>query len=297
MKKNGYLYLLVTFILWGSLYVVSKAVLDRLPVFTVSFLRFAIGGTSLFLLIRRRTLPRIEKRDYIYVALIGVVGYFIALGAQIMGTQLAGASVASLVNSLNPVAILIAAALILGEKLTWRKVAGVLVALVGVYFIIGGGRGGALWGIVCSLFSVLLWSVVSVFIRKVTQKYDPLQITTYGLLIAAACNLPVAAVETAAAGGIAFDLGTVGALLYMGIACTGLGHLLWNKSLSVLPAGTCSLFYPIQPVTSVLLGALFLGETISIKTVIGGLLIALGIIICLLRISGRQERLVTLRER
>ena len=287
--KIGYLYLVVTFILWGSLYVASKFVLNRLPVFTVSFFRFFIAGTTLFLFLQRRRLPKIEKQDYKYVALIGIVGYFIGLGAQLLGTQLAGATVASLVNSLNPITILFAAAVILGEKLTWQKIVGVIVALAGVYLIIGGGEGGTIWGVMCSLFSVVTWSIVSVVIRKITQKYDPLQITTYGLLIAAACNLPFAVADTAMLRGISIDFQIILSLLYMGIVCSGLAHYLWNKSLSRLPAGTCSLLYPVQPVTSVLLGVLFLHEIVTGKTVIGGLLIIFGIVFSLVRIGGLKS--------
>lgn len=81
----------------------------------------------MFLLIRRKHLPKIERKDYKYIALVGIVGYFLSIGAQLVGTQLAGASVASLVNSLNPIAILFAAAIILKEPLSWQKIAGVLV--------------------------------------------------------------------------------------------------------------------------------------------------------------------------
>lgn len=71
----------------------------------------------------------------------------------------------------------------------------------------------------------------------------------------------------------------------MGIICTGFAHFLWNKSLSILLAGNCSLFYPIQPITSVLLGVIFLSEAITAHMIIGGILIVLGIMFCLVSTS------------
>lgn len=50
-------------------------------------------------------------------------------------------------------------------------------------------------------------------------------------------------------------------LLYLGICTSGLAQFLWSRSLSLLPATTCSLFYPLQPVFSALLGVWFLGES------------------------------------
>lgn len=287
--KIGYLYLLLTFTIWGSLYVVSKFVLNKLPVFTVSFLRFFIAGIAMYLFMRRKKFPEIQKKDYRYIALIGFCGYFIAIGAQLLGTQLVGASVASLVNSLNPIVIIFVAAIVLKEKLTWQKISGVILSLVGVYLIIGGSTGGVLLGILVSLFSVVVWSIVSVFMRKITQKYDPVQITTYGILIAAACNLPIAITQTAVSGKLSLDFPAVLSLLYMGIVCTGFAHFLWNKSLSMLPAGNCSLFYPIQPVTSVMFGVIFLRESLTSKMIIGGLLIIIGIIFCLVCTGDRKK--------
>jgi len=289
--KIAYLYLLITFFIWGSLYVVSKFVLGKLPVFTVSFLRFFIAGIVMYFIIKQKHLPKIEKQDYKYIALIGIMGYFLSIGAQLLGTQLVGASVASLVNSLNPIAILFAAAIILKEKLTWQKIVGVLISLIGVYLIIGGSKGGALLGILISLFSVITWSIVSVFMRKITQKYNPMQITTYGILIAAVGNFPIAVTEVVTTGKISFSFPVILSLLYMGIICTGLAHFLWNKSLSTLPAGNCSLFYPIQPITSVLLGVIFLKEAVTTHMLIGGVLIVFGIIFCLISV-GRSDKKV-----
>lgn len=79
------------------------------------------------------------------------------------------------------------------------------ISLAGIYLIIGGRKGGAFLGILVSLFSVLTWSIVSVIMRKVTQEYDPMQITTYGILIAAIGNLHIAVIETVASGKISLD--------------------------------------------------------------------------------------------
>lgn len=283
-RKKGYIYLILTFTLWGSLYVVSKFVLGRLPAFTISFVRFLLAFLALTL-IAGKSETRIEKRDYKYIVLIGCMGYFIAVGAQLLGTKYAGSAMASLLNSLNPVTMTIFAAVILHEKLTLRKAAGVLLALGGVYVIMGsGGDGGSLAGILLSLFSVLLWSAVSVITRRVTQKYDPLQITKYGAGAAALCYLPVCIWEITAGGGlqnISADIPCVLSLLYMGIVCTGVAYLLWNKSLAVLEAGTCSAFYPIQPLVATLLGILFLGERVELSFAAGAVLIVAGVLISL----------------
>ncbi len=280
-RTRAYLYLLTNFSLWGCLYVLSKFVLDKLPLFTVACLRYVIAVAVLLTVVHVRKLGKIEKGDWKYVFMVGFLGYFLSLGAQLIGTKLSNASLASLVNSTNPVFIMVMAAVLLKEKLTVRKILSILLALAGVYIILGGGAAGAQWaGIVISFFSVVLWSFVSVYVRKITQKYPPLLVTAYGMLVAAVCNLPIAAVELARTEQVSFDAQALVALLAMGVFCTGAAHLLWNQSLSMLEASTCSAFYPIQPLVSVVLGIVFLGERVSVSFVAGSILIVIGVLVC-----------------
>lgn len=289
-KKQGYIYLFLTFVLWGSLYVVSKYTLGKLPPFTISFVRFVIAFLTLCVL-QGKTKKKMDRRDYKYVLLIGGAGYFIAVGAQLLGTKYAGASIASLINSLNPVTMTLFAMFLLGEAVTFGKIAGIFLALSGVYVILGsGGEGAGMNGILLSLFSVVLWSVVSVMSRKVTQNYEPLQITRNSAGVAAMLYLPVCLWEVQAEGGLHPDFSCVAALAYMGILCTGLAYLLWNKSLSALEAGTCSAFYPIQPLVSAGLGIIFLGEKIRMTFWTGAVLIVAGVLVNLL--SGSRKKAV-----
>ncbi|WP_261829181.1 DMT family transporter [Inconstantimicrobium mannanitabidum] len=282
-KRIAYLYLLITFCAWGSLYVVSKFVLGKVPVVTVLFLRYLIAGVVLFLIGQKSNTKKIERKDIKYIIIIGCIGYFLSVGAQLIGIKLSSASIASLVNSMNPIAIMIFAAIILQERLTARKVICVVIAMLGVYIIIGDIKGsGQVVGILFSIISVLLWALVSVVVRRITQKYGALQVTTYSMFVATICTLPFSIRELIVTPNIQFNVSVIISLLYMGIVCTALAYVLWNKSLSIIEASTCSLFYPLQPMVSALLGAMFLGENITINFLIGAVLIIGGMLISIL---------------
>jgi drug/metabolite transporter (DMT)-like permease len=232
---------------------------------------------------------RIEPEDRKYFIFIGVIGYFFSTGTQIVGTKYAGASVASLINSMNPVFITFFAVIILGEKLTMRKIIAIPTTLIGVYIILGGAKVvGEAWGAVLSIVSVLLWSISSAFVRRVTRKYDPLVITTWAIFLASLFALPSAGVELALTphGGL-FSLTNILCFLYLGLVCTALAGFLWNKSLSLIEASTCSLFYPIQPLVSVVLGVIFLEEKIDLRFGVGAFLIVGGILVVILSDPGR----------
>lgn len=124
-----YPYLFLTFFLWGSLYVVSKHVLGKVPPFTLSLLRYVIAVVILFLLVRIKNYAPLERKYYKQILLIGFFGYFLSQVLQFMGTKLSNASFAALINSLNPVAIMVMAAVFLHEKLTAQKIAGLALSL------------------------------------------------------------------------------------------------------------------------------------------------------------------------
>ncbi|MTI61054.1 MAG: EamA family transporter [Firmicutes bacterium] len=287
IKKNNlvYLYLTITVSAWGSLYVASKYVLDKIPVFTVLFLRYFIAGIVLFFFFRKNGSEKIARKDYKYIFFIGFIGYFLAIGAQLTGTKLSNASFASLINSMNPVFIILFAALILNEKLTINKVISVMAAIFGTYIITGGGNGtGQILGVLLSFVSVISWSLMTVIVRKVTQKYDSFTITTYGIIIAMFCALPVSIYELHVTADFDFVLEwkVIFSLIYIGVVCTAMAHMLWNKSISMIEAGRCSLFYPIQAMVSVLLGWIILGENIDIRFIFGAVFIVAGVLFSIL---------------
>jgi len=281
MKKHStaYIYLTITTSAWGSLYVVSKFILDQVPIFTLLFLRYLLAGIVLLVVLIKRKPQKIARQDYKYIFIIGVFGYFLSVGAQLIGTKLANASLASLINAMNPISIIIFARLILKEKLTLNKVVAVIAAVTGTYIIIGGASGGGkMLGIILSIISVLIWSLTTVVARRINQKYDSLTITTYSFFIATVCSFPTALYEFATVDIKIFEPHLIYSILYIGIICTALTNLLWNKSLSMIDAGNCSLFYPIQPLVATLLGWLLLGESVDISFVAGAVLIIGGVL-------------------
>ena len=286
MKKQiYYLGLLLAVSIWGSLYVASKFVLAEIPAFLLVFLRFAIASIVLLFTLKSQNPPKIEKSDYPLIFCIGFMGYFIANSALLLGIQFSNASVSSLINSLNPILIIIFAGILLKERLTVQKIIAVLCAVVGAAIIIGTSAGSnMILGIIFSAISMITWSLVVIAIRKTAQKYSSLIITTYGMCIASVCSLPAAIIAVLTSNKkIVISGSLVLGVLYIGIICTALSHVLWNKCLSKVEAGNCAVFYPVQPMVSVLFGCLLLGETITLQFIIGSVFIIGGVLCSLIR--------------
>ena len=74
--------------IWGGMYVVSKYVLDYIPPMTLLTVRLVIGGAALVLVMLASRTPWVGMRDLPRMALLGLVGFGISLGAQFIGTRL-----------------------------------------------------------------------------------------------------------------------------------------------------------------------------------------------------------------
>ena len=122
--------------IWGAMYVVSKVVLDIIPPFALITTRLALGGLSLYLLLRRRGPARLGRRDFSRVFAVGSIGYGVSLGLQFIGTKMSTAANGALVTSATPAFVLLLAYLLLHEPIGGTRPAALLISTVGVVAVV-----------------------------------------------------------------------------------------------------------------------------------------------------------------
>ena len=288
MNKRRLIPLFAAFVLWGSQYVISKIALRTVPPVTLLALRYRVSVPALFIVLRlRHALTPIKKGDWPILFAIGFTGYFASFCLQMLGINRLTGSVSSLLGAMNPIFIPILAAFFLHERITPAKIACVALSMAGVVVIVGVDGTVDASGALLMLASVFLWSTASIIIRRVSGRYDPMQIA----LIAILCALPLTGgwslIELQSAP-CSFTLESVLAVLYMGVLGTAVTHSLWNYSLRVMDASFCSMFYPMQPLVSSILGVLFLHEAVTPGFVIGALMICCGIVAAVISAKPRK---------
>lgn len=288
MNKRRLIPLFAAFVLWGSQYVISKIALRTVPPVTLLALRYLVSVPALFIVLRlRHALTPVKKGDWPILFAIGFTGYFASFCLQMLGINRLTGSVSSLLGAMNPIFIPILAAFFLHERITPAKIACVALSMAGVVVIVGVDGTVDASGALLMLASVFLWSTASIIIRRVSGRYDPMQIA----LIAILCALPLTGgwslIELQSAP-CSFTLESVLAVLYMGVLGTAVTHSLWNYSLRVMDASFCSMFYPMQPLVSSILGVLFLHEAVTPSFVIGALMICCGIVAAVISAKPRK---------
>ncbi len=288
MNKRRLIPLFAAFVLWGSQYVISKIALRTVPPVTLLALRYLVSVPALFIVLRlRHALTPIKKGDWPILFAIGFTGYFASFCLQMLGINRLTGSVSSLLGAMNPIFIPILAALFLHERITPAKIACVALSMAGVVVIVGVDGTVDASGALLMLASVFLWSTASIIIRRVSGRYDPMQIALIAILCALPFTVGWSLIELQSAP-CSFTLESVLAVLYMGVLGTAVTHSLWNYSLRVMDASFCSMFYPMQPLVSSILGVLFLHEAVTPGFVIGALMICCGIVAAVISAKPRK---------
>lgn len=260
---------------------------------TVFFCRYGIALICLYGILKLKGChKKVQKEHWPYLMILGGLGYFAAIILQLAGTARLSGSLSSLMNSLNPVAISVMAAIFLKERITWKNAIGIVISLAGIYVILGTGELQAdLMGILFSAGSVILWSAASVSIRRISEYYDPVQTALYGMAIALILNVPAAVFENMFIFRSHPTEKALLACLFVAVVGTAVAHTFWNKSLQQLSASTCSMFYPLQPLVSAVLGVVLLHEIITWQFVAGAVLICSGIVINFLPFMPNKEKI------
>lgn len=269
--------------IWGGMYVVSKVVLEIIPPFSLVSLRLILGALTLAVVLFVRGFLKISRQQLLQVLGVGFVGYGISLSLQFLGTKLSTAANGSLVTSATPAFVLLFAWILLKEKITALRLFALLLASLGVVAVID-PRSAQLnpelfVGNLLLIGAAVTWALYSVLVRKVTQNLEVLPFSLIAFIGGLPVSLPAGAWELNRLGVGEISLGVIGGVLFLGIISTALAMVLWNTAFALVDASLASLTFFAQPVVGTFLGWLFLGERITPLFLLGGLLIALGLVI------------------
>jgi len=271
--------------IWGSMYVVSKYVLDYVPPFTLVWMRYIIAFVVLFIILKivqkNKSHETIRKKDWLLLAWIGFIGYFVSISMQFIGTKLSDAHTGALITSATPAFIVIFALFVLKEKLTGRKVSSLIIATFGVVTVIGWDTqvGNYFWGSIVLVGAAITWALLSIYVKLASYRFPSLMITTYAVGFALLFTTPAMVWELQLNEATYQSPLILFGIFYLGTVSTAGAFLLWNKGMKLMDAGIGSLFFFFQPVVGAFLGWLLLDEILDANFFIGGALIVSGVLI------------------
>ena len=283
---TAYLVLLVANAIYGTSYVATRIVLHDVGPATLAVARLALGSMVIVPLAflqgpRDRRLSRADRWNVFWM---GVLGFAAAFGFANWGMARSTATNAALLITVEPISLILLSPVFLGERLTRRELVGAVLTLVGAVLVVLNGLPGLSvrfaphWrGDILLVLSGLSYAAYSLIGRGVLARHAALPVTAWSIVWGLAAMLPFGALEWLDGHRPVWTPVAIWGTLYLAIAVTALGYLVWNYALERVEAPRLALFVNVQPVVGALLGVWWLREPLTAFTVIGGILVLLGL--------------------
>jgi len=239
----------------------------------------------LWFLLRRKKLrwngPGLLKQLFV----LSLFGTGLHYGIQTIGLQYTTASNASVYAVTGPISITLIATLFLGERLTWRKGAGIAIAVAGVLAVMGAQTvlafdlTGHLLGDLLVFASIFMWGVFTVYGKKLTEEIGAFQVIALTTIMGSVWMLPIGWAELHWR---AFSLSSVtaeawAAIAFLGLTCSFLATLLYFVALERTESQKVGVYlYTIPPMTYII-AAMYLKEAIGLNLLMGSVLVLGGV--------------------
>lgn len=276
--------LLILAVIWGGAFLFIGVAVRHVDPLTYVWLRLTIAAGAMFLFLKYRgeglNLPRQVWAPILLLALLNNALPFTLFG---WGQTHIASGLASILNATTPIwGVLVAHLFTQDERMTPRKIAGVLLGFAGVAIMIGpmllaNVGTDALAQLACIAAS-LCYALAAVWARRFRRMgVSPMSVTTGQLTAGALMMLPLALIVDQPWTQPMPPLTAWGAIVALALMCTAFGYVLYFRLIETAGATNALLVTLLVPPFAILFGSLFLSEVLAPQDFIGLALIALGL--------------------
>jgi drug/metabolite transporter (DMT)-like permease len=283
MRTTDWLLLLLLSLLWGATFFFVAIAVREIPPLTLVLARVALAALMLAPTARALGLALPTGlgawRSYAALAILNNV---IPFSLIFYGQTRIASGLASVLNATTPLFTLIVARLFAGEPLTMAKLGGILLGIAGVAILMGpdvlGANASSTMGMLCVLGAALSYGLSALWMRRLKET-PPLVSAEAQLVCSTALLLPLAALADNFWALPIPSATAIAAVLGLAAFSTALAYIVFFRISATAGPTNVMLVTLLIPVTATGLGALVLGERLTLNQIAGALVIASGLIV------------------
>lgn len=279
--KKGYIYAALSAIIFGLMPLLTKIIIARgATSLTIPFFRVFYVTIVLFLVLKIKKIDlHLEKRDLISAILTSIFGSGLTIIILNESYNYVDTGIATSLHFLYPLFVAILCCFFYGEKIKKKQIISLSFALVGIICFMSKGN-GSLFGYFLAIASGLTYAFYLVKMDKSgLVKMNALKLSFYLALFTTieifTMNLYMQEVV------FKMDALSYGLLLVLALSSSFLATVLLQKGVLLLGSTRASFICLLEPVTSMIVGILWLNEALTFNKGLGGLAIIISLIIFL----------------
>ena len=287
LLKSPVLAVIFAMFCWGATTILVRYVRNDAPPMGLAFWR---NLASFLILLPFAIRPVREQWPLIrqHLGLLALQAFLLWVGGNallFLALQYTIAINAAVINSIEPVFILLVAWLLFGDRITGLQAFGVAISLAGVLFLISDGSLERLLKLELNIGDLIVtaaymfWAFYAVLVRKVPRAIDSRAMVLVLIGLGAIFVLPLYVLETIYFRPFRPTPVTVGTVLSLALFSSVIATLLWNSGIRIMGVTRAALYLHLIPVFTVILAMLFLGEKLAFHHLVGIAMVAAGIFI------------------
>jgi drug/metabolite transporter, DME family len=281
---RGYLYVIFAAVLWAISGSSAKFLFNSgITPFQLVQLRLTITAVGLFLwlLLRNRSLLKIDRRDILYFAVFGTFGMGACQFTYLFAISKINVAAAILLQYMAPSFIAVHAFVFAHDKLSLQTITALLGATFGCYLVVGAYNLDVLAmnisGIVSGILSAITFAWYSIHGEYGMRRYNPWTVLFYAMLFATLLwnilHRPLEAFFHP------YNVVQWGWIMYIGVMGTLVPFGLYLEGINLIRSTRASITATLEPITAGVISFIFLNEILEPLQVIGGVLVIASIII------------------
>ncbi|MEI7499243.1 MAG: DMT family transporter [Bacteroidota bacterium] len=283
--QRAHIALLSTTLIFGFAYNIVKGLMpEMLTPMQLIFIRL-FGGLIVFWLFQRLFVPeKVERKDLLKLAVCGMFGFALNQTLFYEGLNLTTPVDASLIHVLNPILVMVFASILIGEKVTWKKTAGIALGATGVLILVLYGRkvsfnGNHALGNMLIFLNMVFYALYLILIKPLVGKYHTTTILKWVSFFGFLFILPLSIKPALEINFSALTLGAWVGIIYVIFLNTFVAYLLINFALKSVSATVVSYYSYLQPLIATVMSVTVGQGGITIPKILAALLIFTGVYI------------------
>lgn len=284
-KHRALLYsgIIFTTFLWGLTFVFYKIAFESFNPITIIFSRLLISSSLLYLFsVVTGRMQKIKKKDLRYFILLAFFEPFIYFLGESFGLTFISATLGSIIVSLIPLIVPIAAYFFFREKLTVVNIGGLIISFLGVVLVVlanGVEFGATLIGILLMFLAVIGAVGYVITVKVLTRRYNGFTITCYQNGIGLFFFLPLFLIFDLPDLNFQFSLNSLLAILYLAIFGSAVAFIIFTRAIKVLGPSKANIFSNLIPVFTAIFSSLLLKEEMTVLKITGIIIVLIGLIL------------------